>query len=234
MLKKISLLLLLIITTYSFVIAQDNPVHFKLSSKKITECEYDLQFNATIDEPWHMYSLKIAAEDGPNPTVFTFVKSSDYEFVGKTTESKPVKEFDKVFEMNVEYFKHTATFTQRIKLKTDKKITITGKYEFQACTEEKCIFPPADDFEFSLTGTSGCLKNTVNTNSVVLINTTTTLKDTLTKADSLIQINQKATETNSTSLSTSTQDFIKTEEKTKTKSWLGIFIAGFIGGMWHY
>ena len=145
MLKKISLLLLLIITTCSFVIAQESPVHIKLSTKKISDCEYDLQFNASIDEPWHMYSLR-PVKDGPNPTVFNFSKSVDYELVGKPTESKPVKEFDKVFEVNVEYFKHTATFTQRIKLKSDKNITIKGKYEYQACTEEKCIFPPADNF----------------------------------------------------------------------------------------
>lgn len=229
MLKKISLLLLLIITTCSFVIAQDSPVHFKLSTKKISDCEYDLQFNASIDEPWHMYSLR-PVKDGPNPTVFMFTKSADYELVGKPTESKPVKEFDKVFEVNVEYFKNTATFTQRIKIKSDKNLTIKGKYEYQACTEEKCIFPPADNFEFSLTGTAACLKNSATTNSVVLTNTTALVKDSVAKQDSLNQITQAASETASTSVTELKQGVIKTELKTVTKSWWGIFIAGFIGG----
>ena len=65
MLKKISLLIALFVTTISFVLAQDNPVHFKLSSKKVTDCEYDLQFVASIDEPWHMYSLS-PVKNGPN------------------------------------------------------------------------------------------------------------------------------------------------------------------------
>lgn len=229
MLKKISLLLLLIITTCSFVIAQDSPVHFKLSTKKISDCEYDLQFNANIDEPWHMYSLR-PVKDGPNPTVFNFSKSADYELVGKPTESKTVKEFDKVFEVNVEYFKNTATFTQRIKLKSDKNVTIKGKYEYQACTEEKCIFPPADNFEFSLTGTAACLKNSITTNTVVQTNTTTIVKDSEAKQDSLTQITQAAIETASTSVTELKQGVIKTELKTVTKSWWGIFIAGFIGG----
>jgi thiol:disulfide interchange protein DsbD len=165
MLKKISLLLLFI--TSSFLIAQEAPVHFKFSTKKVSDCEYDLQFTASIDEPWHIYSLS-AVKDGPNPTVFNFTKSADYELVGKLTESKPVKEFDKVFEVNVQYFVKTATFTQRIKLKTDKKITIKGKYEYQACTEEKCIFPPADPFEFTLQGTAACLSiATTTTNSTL-------------------------------------------------------------------
>lgn len=226
MIKKISLLLLLIITTFSFVIAQESPVHFKLSTKKISDCEYDLQFNASIDEPWHMYSLKKAAEDGPNPTVFTFVKSSGYELVGKTTESKPVKEFDKVFEMNVEYFKHTATFTQRIKLKTDKKITINGKYEFQACTEEKCIFPPADDFEFSLTGTPACLKTlgSVDAENTVLASVPS-ITDSISKQDTVNIAAESIPEQPVISQG------IPIEHEEVPKSWWGIFIAGFIGGM---
>ena len=236
MLKKTTLFLLIILTTFSFIKAQDAPVHFKLTTKKISECEYDLQFNATIDEPWHMYSLKKAAGEGPNPTVFTFVKSSDYELVGKTTESKPVKEFDKVFEMNVEYFKHTATFTQRINLKTDKKINIKGKYEFQACTEEKCIFPPADNFEFSLQGTSACLNNktastAANTNSLTgacvcdtaailaLVNTIEANDDSKVKSSEI----KNNTLTNVSEAKT-------TKPTTETKTWWGIFIAGFIGG----
>lgn len=154
--KKITFSLLIFFTSLSFLHSQDNPVHFKLSTKKISDCEYDLVFNANIDDTWHMYSQKKLGDDGPNPTAFTFNKSKDYELVGKTNESKPVEEFDKVFEMKVLYFKHSATFTQRIKLLSDKKITIKGKYEFQACTEEKCIFPPADEFSFDVQGSASC------------------------------------------------------------------------------
>ena len=165
MLKKITQIFLLVSLSISIANAQDNPVHFKLSNKKVSACEYDLIFSATIDEPWHMYSLNKLADDGPNPTVFTFTKSKDYELVGKVIQGKPLKEFDKVFEMNVEYFKHTASFTQRIKLLSDKKITIKGKYEFQACTEEKCIFPPADNFDFTLIGSTECLNTSSTVNS---------------------------------------------------------------------
>ncbi len=157
MLKKLSTTLLLLALTFNFLKAQDNPVHIKLSSKKVSACEYDLIFTAAIEEPWHMYSLNKLSDDGPNPTAFVFTKSKDYELVGKTKQGTPVKEFDKVFETNVEYYKKNATFTQRIKLLTDKKIIIAGKYEYQACTDEKCIFPPADKFSFDLQGTSECI-----------------------------------------------------------------------------
>jgi len=221
MLKKLFSLFLLLITSISLLKAQDNPVHFKMSSKKISDCEYDLQFTASIDEPWHMYSLIKAAEDGPNPTVFMFTKSADYELVGKITESKPVKEFDKVFEMNVQYFKHTATFTQRIKLKTDKKITIKGKYEYQACTEEKCIFPPADNFEFQLQGTGACLarveSETVNGVTTVTISS---IADSVSKNDTI-----------NAAVEPIKEQPVISQAMPEARSWWGLFIAGFIGGL---
>ena len=219
--KKIATLFLTFITTFSFLTAQETPVHFKFSTKKITGCEYDLVFNASIDDYWHMYSLKVDS-GGPNPTVFTFKKSNDYELVGKTTESKAVKEFDKMFEMQVAYFKHTATFTQRIKLKTDKKITISGKYEFQACTEEKCIFPPADKFDFSLQGTAECLSKNVAETAVTLVNT-----DSIAKVDSL----NKVAEVIASAPTESVSSIVKSEEKTENKAWWAIFLAGFLGGL---
>ncbi len=218
--KKIATLFLTFITTFSFLTAQETPVDFKFSTKKITDCEYDLVFNASIDDGWHLYSLKREAEDGPNPTVFTFNKSNDYELVGKPTENKPVKEFDKVFEMQVAYFKHTATFTQRVKLKTDKKITISGKYEFQACTEEKCIFPPADKFDFSLQGTAECLSKNVTETAVTLVNT-----DSIAKVDSLNKVAEV--------IASAPTESVSAIEKKETNStqWWTIFLQGFIFGL---
>jgi thiol:disulfide interchange protein DsbD len=226
MLKKTSLLFLFL--TSSFLIAQETPVHFKFSTKKISDCEYDLQFTAAVDEPWHIYSLS-PVNDGPNPTVFMFTKSADYDLVGKTTESKPIKEFDKVFEMNVQYFVKTATFTQRIKLKSDKKIIIKGKYEYQACTEEKCIFPPADVFEFSLQGTAACL------NSAAASTANTAATSTLTSVESVAEVVAEPTADTATIVQPTKEDAvisqgIPKETQDVPKSWYAIFIAGFIGG----
>jgi len=227
MLKKLFPLFLALVTSISLLKAQDNPVHFKMSTKKISECEYDLQFTATIDEPWHMYSLT-PVNDGPNPTVFTFTKSGDYELVGKTTESKPVKEFDKVFEMNVQYFKHTATFTQRVKLKTDKKITIKGKYEYQACTEEKCIFPPADNFEFQLQGTAACL------NSSTTASVNPTAGPTLTTVESVAEVVAEPATDTATIIQPTKKDAVVSEAKPKEDEdchAFSKFLLGLVAGL---
>ena len=226
MLTKIKHFILLFFISATLVQAQDNPVHIKLSNKKVSACEYDLIFTASIDEPWHMYSLNKLADDGPNPTVFTFTKSKEYELVGKVKQGAPLKEFDKVFEMNVEYFKHTATFTQRIRILTDKKLSVKGKYEYQACTEEKCIFPPADNFEFALTGSSECL--TTSENALISVGTETNQpSDSLTSIDS----SQQATSTNTLVETNLQSDIVDVEKETENKAWWAIFLAGFLGGL---
>lgn len=228
MYKKISLSILFILSFgISQFLAQEQPVHWKFSTKKISECEYDLQFTATIDEPWHMYSLNKMGEDGPNPTVFLFTKSNDYELIGKTQQSKPKKEFDKIFEMNVEYFAKTALFSQRIKVKTKKEFKIVGKLEFQACTEEKCIFPPADDFEFAVKGSGDCEESRIKVLSdtgSTLVFTVSSITDSLKKGDTI-----NLTETNTAITPVLKEDDTEKPESS-SRTWWGIFLAGLIGG----
>lgn len=228
--KKFILGIILSIFSFGILTAQDNPVHWSFSSKKISDCEYDLIFKAKIDEPWHLYSLNKAGDEGPNPTVFTFKKNSDYELIGKVKQGKPLKEFDKVFEMNVEYYKHEATFTQRIKLLTDKKIKITGKYEYQSCTEEKCIFPPADNFDFELQGTAAC-----NTGSSATATTPTltesTVKDSTNEAAVQVAEKDSANQANAQTGAVIKETHYEDQKPAATSmSWFAIFLAGFIGG----
>jgi len=225
MLKKLSLLLVFVISSL-FSLAQEHKATFKLSTKKVSDCEYDLVFSGTIDEGWHIYSVKKSAEDGPNPTSFTFKSSGDYELVGKVKESKSIKEHDKVFDVDVEYFVKSAVFTQRIKLKTDKKITIKGKSEYQACTESQCVFPPAEDFEFSVQGTSSC-----NSTAGAAVTTTTTPTETLAAnptSDSITQTTK--TDTSSHTTTVEPAPVASKEPIQESRSWWGIFLAGFIGG----
>src|ERR1700744_3837278 len=130
---KIALLVCSLFTGILFA-QESNPVKFKIESKKGSDTEYDIVFNATIANDWHVYSITQTAEGGPNPTIITLNKSADYELVGKVKESTPIQEMDKVFEMKVAYFKNKATFTQRIKVKTGASFEVSGKYEFQVCT----------------------------------------------------------------------------------------------------
>ena len=209
-----------------FAKAEENPVHWKFEVKKVSECEYELIFKAKIDEPWHIYSLVKAGDDGPNPTSFVFNKSKDYQLVGKVVESTPTKVFDKVFEMNVAYHPKTATFTQKIKLLSADKIKITGTYEAQVCTEEKCIFPPADKFEFEIQGTPACIG--VASAEIVVDSSSTAAKDC--KCDTNAIIQAKAGVSSMKTLNATSKVDAETSDSSEGRSWWAIFLAGFVGG----
>ncbi len=155
--KKYYLISFILLLFTSTLFAQKNPVHWKYSTKKINNCEYDLIFFANIDEPWHIYSIAKPEKGAPNPTLISLDKNGNYELVGEIKETPPMKEFDVIFKVNITYHKNNATFTQRIKILTGNTFKITGKQDFQACTDEMCIFPPSDDFSFDITGNGACI-----------------------------------------------------------------------------
>ncbi len=152
------LLLFLLTFIFSDVKSQmSHPVKWKTLSKKISDCEYELQFIGTIEDGWHVYSLNISGDDGPLPARFDFEKNSEYELVGKPKEGKAIKAHDEVFDMDVAYFEKAVTFKQKIKLKTDKEVEIKGNFEFQACTEVKCVVEQKNPINFKLKGTAACI-----------------------------------------------------------------------------
>lgn len=237
-----SLLLLTGLLLFSFVKAQVvDPVKWKLSTKKITDCEYEIVFTGTIEDHWHVYSLNQKGDDGPMPANIFVDKSADYDAVGKPTEGNPIKAMDKVFEMEVLYFEKTVTFKQKIKLNASKDIVIKGKYEYQACTEEKCIFPPATPFEFKVKGGPDCGKGGIK---LVPVETTEVLptgtidSEAVTKAYSAshtaaetktVQSSQTASSTSATPdkyvLATEVDD-----TSLEGKSWWSILLTGFLWG----
>jgi len=135
------------------------PVTWNFSTKKISDCEYELIFKAKIDAGWHMYGQK-PYDDGPWPTSFKFKKGSGYELSGKTSESKLIKKFEPVFNAELEFFENSATFIQKIKLKSDKAFEIKGEVEYMLCNENQCLPPTVEEFSFKLQGSPECIKDT--------------------------------------------------------------------------
>ena len=124
------------------------PVKWATEVKKISDMEYELIINATIDTNYHLYSQKVP-KDGPLPTVFIFEKSDDYELVGDTSEEQGHVVYDPVFKLKIKYFEAKTTFKQRIKLKNKNHFKIIGEIEFMACDDSAC-FPGYGDMEFKI------------------------------------------------------------------------------------
>lgn len=136
MIKKSFLLLFLWVLGLQ---AQDSVV-WKTDLKKITDVEFILEFTASIQPKWHLYSQNLPKE-GPLPTEFEFEGAGiDFELVGKTVESESITAFDPIFEMDLSWFDGEATFQQKIRLLNPELATISGQIQYQACDDKLCIF----------------------------------------------------------------------------------------------
>ncbi|QGY42438.1 disulfide bond formation protein DsbD [Maribellus comscasis] len=150
--KKISVIIVLVLSVL-FVKGQIvNPTSWTFDSKQNGD-EVELIFKASIEDGWHLYDTYLP-EGGPIATAFVFDDSTKFEFIGDIQKNpEPVKVFDETFQMNVGYFSHEATLTQKIKLLSDNEIEIKGYVLFMSCNDETCT--PPNETEFSFTFNKG-------------------------------------------------------------------------------
>lgn len=194
-------------------------VTWTFSQKQLSSDEFELQFKATIEPGWHLYS-QIETPDGPLPTIFEFEKSSDYELIGKTIEPKPHEAPEPMFDNQmVRYFDGSALFRQKIRVLNNKPVVIKGFIDGMACNESQCQkFSPPVDFTFSFKGAE---------NSVAVEGKTLTPATEGNNADTL-----KKTEVPKLALPVNTLTELKAAPVAKEKSsfWL-LFVLGFGGGL---
>ncbi len=161
MVKTILLALILSVFTSTVANAQLGKSHaqWKLSTKKVNDCEYDLILTVTLDKNWHTFSINKVkgAELEVFATEILFKPNKDYTAIGKLTESKPTPEFDPTIDKTVYVHHNKAVFTQRVKLNTSANVKISGRYEYQVCNQA-CEKPPYETFDFDLKGTAACKK----------------------------------------------------------------------------
>ena len=117
-----------------------DPVHFTSQLKMLDSGEAEIIFNATVDPGWHVYSTDLG-NDGPVSATFNAVKMDGVETVGKLKPRGNVtKQFDKMFDMELRFFEHKATFVQKIRF-TKPQYTIDCYLEYGACNDEMCMPP---------------------------------------------------------------------------------------------
>ncbi len=215
--KKIFLLFLIIAFKLSTV-AQKQYVTWKFSLKKISADEYMMIFKAKIEPTWHLYS-QIETPNGPLPTLFEFEKSKDFKLIGKTSEPKPHEEAEPVWDgMIVRSFSGSATFKQKIKALTDKPFTIKGFIDGMACNESQCQkFSPPVDFKFNSEDT---IRSTAANAETIPTDTTT---------QTAVVAEKTITTTTTPTIEAKVSETPK--EKKGDRTYLGLFIAGFIGGL---
>jgi thiol:disulfide interchange protein DsbD len=218
--KKIFLLLLVLAFQLSSVFGQKQYVSWTFSQKKISADEIELSFKAKIEPTWHLYS-QIETPDGPLPTYFEFEKSKDFKLIGKVIEPKPIEHAEPVFDnLVVRFFENTAVFKQKIKVLTNKPFTVKGFIDGMACNESQCQkFSPPVDFSFKLEVTE-LIAGVTEATTTETVTPDTTQQTT-------------ANDNTLTAVKNHTNDVVisAAPEKKERATYLGLFIAGFIGGL---
>ena len=127
-----------------------DPVHFTSQLKMQDDGEAEIIFSASIDAGWHVYSTDLG-NNGPISATFNAVKMDGVETVGKLKpRGNVIKQFDKLFDMELRFFEHQATFVQKVRF-TKPQYTIDCYLEYGACNAEMCL--PPSQVELKKSGT---------------------------------------------------------------------------------
>ena len=122
------------------------PVHFSSQLKELKGGNGEIIFSATIDPGWHVYSTGLG-DDGPISATFNPVKMEGVETVGTLQpRGKELKQFDKLFNMELRFFEGSVTFVQKIRF-TKSEYNIDCYLEYGACNDESCLPPSTCDLK---------------------------------------------------------------------------------------
>lgn len=168
------------------------PIKWDFKKKELSEDRIELQFIASIEPTWHLYSQDVPP-DGPQPTSFTIEESAHFELIGDVEEPTPTEEYDEAFDMVVKYFgQEKVVFRQEIKILTDEPFTIKGFLDYMCCDDSRCLPPTTVDFEFPVNGgTASADKAGEGTEGSVLIETEDITQGDKSGADSVSANNQQ-------------------------------------------
>ena len=224
--KKILFSLIVSFLAFAAYAQIQEPVKFKTELKNVSATEVEIVFTASIEQGWHVYSTDLG-DGGPISATFNTDKLAGAQLDGKLRPvGKEIASFDKLFEMDVRYFEHTAQFVQKLKL-TGGDYQVTGYLEYGACNDENCL--PPTQVEFSFSGKAEGTSASVQTETPAEQADTATAPAVIGSADGPTSVvvsdndlwSPVIDELNALGETASQEDM----------SWLYIFITGFVGGL---
>ena len=224
--KKILFSLIVSFLAFAAYAQIQEPVKFKTELKNVSATEVEIVFTASIEQGWHVYSTDLG-DGGPISATFNTDKLAGAQLDGKLRPvGKEIASFDKLFEMDVRYFEHTAQFVQKLKL-TGGDYQVTGYLEYGACNDENCL--PPTQVEFSFSGKAEGASASVQAETPAEQADTAAAPAVIGGADGPTSVvvsdndlwSPVINELNALGETTSQEDM----------SWLYIFITGFVGGL---
>ena len=225
-LKSTFLTMLLAMFAMAAMAQMQDPVHFSVSQKQVSPTELEVIFKGKIDKGWHVYSTGLPA-GGPVSATLTTEKAEGVKPVGKLTyRGKELKEYDKLFEMTLRYFVNSVTFVQKYKI-TGKTYKVKGFLEFGACNDENCMPPTQVEFSYSGNGPADAPEATEETAEAAV-----PADSAATAAAETVVADSAAAVAGGDLWKPAIKELqaFNGEENTGDRSWLYIFLMGFVGG----
>lgn len=187
------------------------PVKFKNELKMTSETEAEIVFTASIEKGWHVYSTGLG-DDGPISATFNINASNHVETMGKLQPvGKEISIYDKMFEMNVRYFEDTVQFIQKVKF-AGNDYFMDGFLEFGACNDESCLPPTQIPFKYGKKAEADLI----------------VAKG---KEEAPVNVVEKQSESDLWKPVINELQVLGEEHSQEDKSWLYVFVTGFLGGL---
>lgn len=124
-----------------------DPIAWKATVTDNDVASATIKITAVIDDGWHLYSLDLP-EDGPNATTIDFDLPQGVTLDGRLVPSKkPTEKYDEMFALNLSWWEHSVTFTQKVRIADEKTHTVGISVSFQGCDDQTCIAPKTQQLE---------------------------------------------------------------------------------------
>lgn len=221
------------------------PVKWEIKLEDSDSSVKTLLFSAKLDNGWHLYDMNLP-EGGPISTSFNYETLKGAKTVGSPVPSKKATTvYDEQFEMNLSWYAHEVSFTQKLEITNPKAFKVEGYVEFMACNDENCLPPDKESFSFNQSNIN--VEKTLQAMAKVEDIPAEELADTVrvveeVSEDVSVTKPNKTADTVGTSSSLVHSDlwepvieelkaFGDTTVTAADTSWLFIFFAGFLGGL---
>ena len=224
--KKLLTILIGLTAVLTAAAQMQDPIHFRSELKRISDTEAELLFQATIDAGWHVYSTGLG-NNGPISATFHADRMEGAQTVGLLkARGKEVKQFDKMFGMEVRYFEQAVTFVQKIRF-TQPRYDISCYIEYGACSDAMCLPPSSAELKTSGKGIEVKEPAKTDTSLIAQPQPVTSEKDTVlaSKKDSILANKDLWQPVVKELQAFGNKDITDTEI-----SWWIIFFEGLLGG----
>ncbi len=232
------------------------PVRFSVKQNRLSDTEIEIVFTGEAEAGWHVYGTDIA-DGGPTAATVTFETEQGVKPAGPLRPKGAVqRKYDTMFGMDVTYMEGTAVFIQKL-IVTEPTYEVAGYLTYGACNDENCLPPTQVEFAFKGEGRPAAVQakkalpeETAN-RPVAKVTEEQTPAKAVVSFDTLLAEPGKVTEepekvaeepvavlTDTAAVATYWEPVIddlarlgETATTAEGRSWAGIFLLGFLGGL---